>query len=559
MWALDLGTTNTLLARWDPDSDRPQIVDLPAVSRAAASETGPEPCRAVPSSIHVLENPSWLARFGRSRFWSRHLLVGRLAHIGRPALELNSLRPRCNFVSSFKGPLARSPLAGLARAGGRSYSARELAWLYLRELFKEAGAVSGERIRDLVVTSPVEAFETYRAEVGSVCERLGVRRVRFMDEPVAAAVGYGLSLSQVRRILVVDFGGGTLHIALIDVGPSQAQQGRGTVLAKAGRPIGGNTIDGWLLDEFCHRLAYDLEPDSPLEEDRLWHRLLLAEACRVKEAIYFDEQATFELLPPESLARFEARLHGTSRSLSVDRAELIRILERRGLFDELSRCLDEVLSQARARGASESQIDDVLMVGGSTLLPNVYPFFEGRFGRTRVRAWQPFEAVVYGASAFSANRVTPADFLVHDYALLTYDLKSKEPQYSVVVTRGTAIPTRPDHWKRQLVPTCALGEPEGVFKLVICEIGSSDGTSLQWDQEGRLQRPGTVQKEALIVKLNESNPALGELRPPHSPKDRSPRLEISLGVNADRWLSATVYDLRSRKLLMNGEAVVRLL
>jgi hypothetical protein len=63
---------------------------------------------------------------------------------------------------------------------------------------------------------------------------------------------------------------------------------------------------------------------------------------------------------------------------------------------------------------------------------------------------------------------------------------------------------------------------------------------------------------SLVVKLNETNPALGYLDPPHSPRDSRPRLEVAFGVNAERWLCATVFDLRTKKHLMEGEPVVRL-
>jgi hypothetical protein len=62
----------------------------------------------------------------------------------------------------------------------------------------------------------------------------------------------------------------------------------------------------------------------------------------------------------------------------------------------------------------------------------------------------------------------------------------------------------------------------------------------------------------MVVKLNEANPALGHLDPPHPPSDHRPRLEVRLGINAERWLCATVLDLRTRKTLMRDEAVVRL-
>jgi hypothetical protein len=132
----------------------------------------------------------------------------------------------------------------------------------------------------------------------------------------------------------------------------------------------------------------------------------------------------------------------------------------------------------------------------------------------------------------------------------------------VVVPRGTRFPTPADFWKRQVVPTCALGEPESVFKLVICEIARSDGGERRfvWDAAGDLQKVGGASGQAeVVVPLNASSPTLGYLEPPHPPADRRPRLEIAFGVNSDRWLVATVHDLLSRKELMREEPVVRLL
>jgi len=133
----------------------------------------------------------------------------------------------------------------------------------------------------------------------------------------------------------------------------------------------------------------------------------------------------------------------------------------------------------------------------------------------------------------------------------------------VIVPRGTRFPTALDLWKRQLVPTCALGEPEKVFKLVVCEVGrAGEGDRrFAWDEAGQLHRVGGTASEPapLVVRLNEANPALGYLEPPHSPQDNRPRLEVAFGVNGERWLCATVFDLRTKKHLMREEPVVRLL
>jgi hypothetical protein len=178
-----------------------------------------------------------------------------------------------------------------------------------------------------------------------------------------------------------------------------------------------------------------------------------------------------------------------------------------------------------------------------------------------MRAWQPFEAVVYGGACFAADRIGTLDFIVHDYAFVTHDPKTGAAQHTVVVPRGTRFPTRFDLWKRQLVPTCSLGEPEQVFRLVICEVerGGAAERRFVWDAAGELRKVGgTDGKAEVIVPLNAASPTLGYLDPPHAPGDRRPRLEIAFGVNAERWLVATVHDLQTRRELMREEPVVRL-
>jgi molecular chaperone DnaK (HSP70) len=572
MWALDLGTTNSLLARWDAGADAPAIVSLPALSRRP--EFGPEEAvmaqRAVPSALEVLAEPGLWARMGRSGPLSRWA-PGRLAHIGQPALSRNAVRPTPGYVASYKRDLMESALRTVARVGERTVSAREALHLYLRELFAEADRAAGDRPDTLVVTTPAMCFETYRAEVAAACRALGVRQVRFVDEPVAAALGYGLGLGRPRRVLVVDCGGGTMHVALVALTPGGAAKGEAEVLAKAGRKLGGDTVDAWLAEACARRMGYRLfeggEAGGLDVDQRAWERLLVAEARRVKEALYLTPEASFDVTPPETLRRFEARARGEAPAFRMARADLLSTLETRGYLAGLTACVDEVRAQAEARGVSESAVDDVLMVGGSTLLPGVYPLFEARFGRDRVRAWQPFEAVALGGCVYAAGRVAPADFIVNDYALRTHDRRTQAAEHTVIIPRGTRFPTPPDFWTRALVPTCALGEPETLFKLVVCEVGAGEvERRFTWDADGRLHAVGGGVSDSpapapapVVIELNAANPTLGKLDPPHPPSDTRPRLQVSFGVNADRWLCATVLDLRTQRPLMRDEPVLRLL
>jgi molecular chaperone DnaK (HSP70) len=554
-WALDLGTTNSGVARWDDATGQPQLVELADVCRDPEREDPLEAPRMVPSAVHLLERARLVDRVGSWPPVARRMFLGRRALIGRQALECNRETVHPSFVPTFKAALSTESTRPLARVGRRAVTAREVARAFLRELLASTKRATGERIRDLVVMSPVSAFETYRAEVQRLLQGLGVRRVRFVDEPVAAALGYGLSLSHERTVLVVDIGGGTMHVVLVALSPRGAMGGEARVLAKQGRPLGGNAVDGWVLEEACRQAGLPPLSAQGDENARFWRRLMLAEACRVKEAVHFDETAVFRITPPGF-----ARVKGAGSSLrQFTRAQLAALLEANGFYRGLDSCLAAMFEDGKARA---EDVDDVLLVGGSTLLPGVFARLEQRFERRRMRAWQPFEAVVYGGAAFAADRIGTLDFIVHDYAFVTHDAKTGEAQHTIVVPRGTRFPTPADFWKRQLVPTCSLGEPESIFRLVICEVARGEGAERRFvfDAAGDLHKVGgTSGKDEVIVPLNAASPTLGYLDPPHDPKDRRPRLEISFGVNAERWLVATVVDLLTRKELMSEEPVVRLI
>lgn len=549
-WALDLGTTNSALARWNDVTGQPRLVDLPAICRNPKADEPLEAPRLVPSAIDFLDRPGALGQLGAWPPLERFALLGRTAVIGRPALRRNLGAMRPSFVPSFKTGLATEPLRPLARLGDEPISARRAAHRFLRELFREAKLATGNRPRDLVATSPVATFEGYRAELREIFARLGVARYRFLDEPVAAALGYGLNLAEEREALVVDLGGGTMHVALVRFEPRRAIEGLATVLAKRGRLLGGNAVDGWVLEEYCRTSGYDLAHVGEDEVGQLWRRFLLAEACRVKEEVFFADEATFVIDPP-------AAARARRAPVTLSRARLAELLDEHGFHEALTVSIDEVLAEARLK---EAEVEDVLLVGGSTLLPGLYPLIEERFGRARVRAWQPFEAVALGAAVFAGGRMATSDFIVHDYAFVTHDPATGAAEHTVIVPRGTRFPTAPDLWKRELVPTCALGEPETIFKLLICELARGDGDHrFVWDATGRLHKVGGASGEShLVVPLNAANPTLGILDPSHTPGDRRPRLEIAFGVNGERWLVATVRDLLTGRELLAAEPVVRL-
>jgi molecular chaperone DnaK (HSP70) len=557
-WALDLGTTNSGIARWDDARGQASLVELPDVCRLPDADDPLVAPRMVPSAVHLVEHPGLTDRIGSLRPFARHAFIGRTAFIGRQAIERNQATLHPAFVPAFKSALGVEPTRAVGHVGRQPITARGAARAFLRELLAEAKKATGQRVRDLVAAAPVSAFETYRAEVQGILGELGVGRVRFVDEPLAVALGYGLGISQDALVLVVDIGGGTMHTEVVRLSARGAAAGRGDVLAKRGLPIGGCAVDSWVLCDLAAKMGHPIDEWADDEGTRFWRRLMLAEACRVKEAVYFAEKAPFLMLPPGSLGDGAGRAPG-AETVDLTRADLVSILDARGFYRDLDGCFDTMFADGAVKA---DDLDHVLAVGGSTLLPGVFPLLERRFGRGRVRAWQPFEAVAYGAACFAANRIATADFIVHDYAVVTHDAATGAAQHTVVIPQGTRFPTPPDFWRRQFVPTCAMGEPETVFKLVVCEVAKSDGGGRKfvWDAAGDLQKVGVDSGPSeVVVPLNESSPTLGYLDPPHAPTDRRPRLDVSFGVNGDRWLIATVQDLLTHRELMRQEPVVRLL
>lgn len=561
--AIDLGTTNTVVARWNYQMDAPEILNLEGVSRGGGRNRDIDDSFTIPSCVYLMR-PSQFYRFPFNVLYRR--FRGKTGgFIGKRAVEKDGGVFAPHFVNNFKSYLGKNSFQFIGKLGRWKYTADDITMIYLRLLLQEIKKSTGERPEHVTFCAPVDFYEFYRAKLQRMASRLGVSSVRTIDEPVAAALGYGLSLDEPKNYLVVDFGAGTLDFALIRGEERTSERGHCTVIAKEGAPVGGNLIDAWIVEELCGRYNYSFDRFSGDSEIQWWYRILLAEACRVKEALFFKKSETFYLLPSKLMSSYlrslPGQVPGSHSPVDFSRDDLVALLEKHGLFRMLNTLVDSLIAGAKTKGIKENQIHEVLMVGGSTLLPNVYSTLEKRFGRDRVRAWQPFNAVAFGAAAYAANRFAKADHITHDYAFITYDRKTHDPEYNVIVPAGTQFPTPKDFWKRQLVPTCALGEPERIFKLVVCEMGRKHllDQEFVWDEKGDLHllKNGENGKQ-LIIPLNEEDPTLGYLEPPHAPSEKRARIELSFMINEDRWLCASVYDIKTQKQLMDEKPVIRL-
>lgn len=541
-WSIDLGTTNTLIAKW---------VGTHAVTVALEELVDYEPAwqtPLIPSAIYFQDGGR--AIIGRPALAAREIMHG---------ADLASLGP---LARSFKKTLARASQQAVAQLGSESISARQCATVFLRELLAATAVYERARsdpnrsrmqrlvsalrwwrkegqVTNLTMTVPVESYEPYRAELVSISKKLGVRDIRTIDEPVAAALGYGLDLTEEKHILVVDFGGGTLDLAIVRTHPANSDrpsrgpgQHRATLLSARGLIYGGETIDEWIADFGCEKLRAHQSALRPL---------LLSQAEAIKK----------DLSNKASVADSSYFLLQGGGRIDVTRKEFLDLLEERGLYKTLETLTEATLDDC-AREVNEAQLDAVLLVGGSTLLPGVRELYERLFGPQRVHYWEPFEAVVKGAAIFGAG-FSVDQIVHHDYAIRVYNDSQQRPEYERLVKRGTGYPT-PNPFE---VRYYAVTEGQQLFRLPVCEVGYAGQMSLPWGRRmngNEYWIPSGSEEGECVVTLNEGD-AL-RLNPVGS--GQQARLRIEFTIDENRFLVATIHDLLKQRDLRTEDRVVKL-
>ncbi|MBV9386312.1 MAG: Hsp70 family protein [Chroococcidiopsidaceae cyanobacterium CP_BM_ER_R8_30] len=256
---------------------------------------------------------------------------------------------------------------------------------------------------EVVFTVPVEAFEHYENWLTEVAEVAGIRRFRLIDEPSAAALGYGAHIQPGDVYLIFDFGGGTLDVAVVLIeAPEQSQVGRRCrVLGKAGIELGGATLDQWLFQDVLKQT----ERSDTDDDVRLLSRALLVECERAKVRLSDYERADGTVMNPNT---------GAVLSAECTRSRFEELLDENEAFTQIDQTIRRALNAARERGYQEENIKAVLLVGGSSQIPSVQRTVRRIFGKERVMLNRPLDAVARGAAAFVAG----VDFIEYYSSLL---------------------------------------------------------------------------------------------------------------------------------------------
>jgi len=420
---IDLGTTNSVVAVME--GGEPKVI---------VNEEG---SRLTPSVVAFTKDGE--------------ILVGQVAKrqaITNPENTLFSIKRfmgrRCEEVTEEikKVPykVVKSPNGDLrVEVRGKQYSPPEISAMILQKLKKSAEAYLGSEVKDAVVTVPAYFNDSQRQATKDAGRIAGLNVLRIINEPTASALAYGLDKKKDERIAVYDFGGGTFDISILEVGDNVVE-----VKATNGDThLGGDDIDqriiDWLVNEFKKDQGIDLSKD----------RMALQ---RLKEAA---EKAKIEL---SSTLETEINLPFVTADASGPKHLNIKLT--RAKFEQMAEDIIE-----RSMGPCEialadskftkPEIDEAVLVGGSTRIPKVQELVKKLFGKEPHKGVNPDEVVALGAAVQAgvlAGEVK--DVLLLDVTPLSLGIETLGGVCTKLIERNTTIPTR----KSEIFTTAADGQ-----------------------------------------------------------------------------------------------------
>ncbi|MFR1672944.1 MAG: molecular chaperone DnaK [Candidatus Gastranaerophilaceae bacterium] len=308
---------------------------------------------------------------------------------------------------------------------GKDYTPQEISAMILRKLADDASAYLGEKVTSAVITVPAYFNDAQRQATKDAGKIAGLDVLRIVNEPTAAALAYGLEKEKSEKVLVFDLGGGTFDVSILEIG-----DGVHEVLSTSGDThLGGDDFDqkvmDWITEEFKKQEGIDLKGDKQAMQ-------------RVKEAA---EKAKIELSSVMetsiNLPFITADANGPKHlELNLTRAKFEDLCR-----DLLNRCKTPVENALKDAGVSKSDIDEVVLVGGSTRIPAVQQLVKEYTGKEPNQSVNPDEVVAVGAAVQAgvlAGEVK--DIVLLDVTPLTLGIETLGGVMTPLVPRNTTIP-----------------------------------------------------------------------------------------------------------------------